>query len=120
MPASYWMFATAVGLLVIALICGAAMVGFLFVGNTRPPLALGLVHGVSAVAAVTLALSATLMKGATRSLAAAIVALLLAVAAGLRLLTFHLRNRPVSPSAVGTHALLALAGFVGLVLALLQ
>jgi len=114
------MFATAVGLLVIAAVCGAAMAGFLFVGNTRPPLALAAVHGISAVTALALALSATWVKGTTPTLTAAIVALAFAVAAGLRLLALHARSRTQSPLAVSVHALLALGGFVGLVVALLQ
>ena len=96
------------------------MAGFLFVGQTRPPLALVIVHGVAAVVAVALVLLGTLTQGVTPSLAFAIVALACAVAAGFRLLALHARHRPLLPTAVGVHALLALGGFLVMVVGFLQ
>ncbi len=85
---------------------------FLFVGQTRPPLALVIVHGVAAVVAVTLVVMGTSIKGVTPPLAIAMVALAFAVAAGFRLLALHARHRPQLPTAVGIHTVLALGGIV--------
>jgi len=114
------MFATAIGLLVVAAISGAVMIAYIFVGSVHPPMPLAIMHGSAAASAVILAVSSAITKGASTALTLSLVVLILALLGGLYLLAFHLQGKSHPRLVIALHALLALGGFVGLALAVLQ
>ncbi len=112
---------TATGLLVITALGGLAMAGIRFAGNTNPPSWLAMLHGFLAGAAVTLLLYAALTVGLPRMAVWALVLFLLAAAGGVFMnLGYQLKNLPLPKAVVIGHAVIAIVGFLLLLIATLS
>ncbi len=112
---------TATWLLVITALGGLVMAGIRFAKDTNPPSWLAMLHGFLAGAAVTLLLYAALTVGLPRMAVWALVLLLLAAAGGVVLnLGYQLKSMPLPKPVVIVHAVIAIIGFVLLLIATLS
>jgi hypothetical protein len=110
---------TACVLLAITALGGLAMAGMRF-ANRQPPVALAMLHGFLAGAAVTLLLYAYFTVGLPRLAAWALLLFLVAAVGGVVLnLNYHWKNVPLPMGLMIGHAGIAVVGFVLLVVALL-
>jgi len=104
---------TATVLLAIAALGGLLMAGIRFAGQPHPPIALAMLHGFLAAAAVTLLLYAAATVGLPSMALGALVLFLLAAAGGVILnLNYHWKNVPLPKWLVVVHALVAVLGFL--------
>jgi hypothetical protein len=109
---------TAVVLLAITAVGGLIMAGVRFSGRPHPPTWLAMLHGFLAAAAVTLLLYAIFTVGLPPLAIFAVVLFLLAAAGGVVLNLFYHWNRLALPKwLMVTHAIIASAGFVLLLVA---
>ncbi len=109
---------TATVLLAIAALGGLVMAGMRFAGKAYPPIWLAMLHGTLAAAAVTLLIYAAATIGLPGLAIAAIVLFIVAAGGGVVMnLCYHWRQRALPKSIVVVHALVAVAGFVLLIVA---
>ena len=112
------MLRTAVILFTLTAVLGLVMGGIRFGRGANPPAWLSLVHGLLAGAGLTLVLYAALVVGVPTSAKIGAGLLLVAAAGGLVMnLGYHWKQRLDPASIVVLHAILAVVGFIMLVLA---
>jgi hypothetical protein len=112
------MLRTAVILFALTAVLGVVMAGIRFARGANPPAWVSLVHGLLAGSALTLVLYAAFVVGVPASAKIGLGLLLAASAGGLVMnLGYHWKDRLDPASIVVLHALLAVAGFILLVLA---
>lgn len=112
---------TACGLLVLAALGGLVMAGLRFAGRDHPPTWLAMAHGFLAAAAVTLLLYAWATVGLPAMASTAVILFVIAAAGGVFMnLGYHWRGRPLPKGVMVVHALLAVAGFVLLLMSALH
>jgi hypothetical protein len=112
------MMKAAAVLLALAAIGGLVMAVVRFRGADRPPSAIAMAHGLLAAAALTLLIYAAVQAGlpATGLLALGILLLVALVGVALNLL-YHDKLRPLPKSTIVIHGVVAVVGFVLLLLA---
>ncbi|NDZ17869.1 hypothetical protein C7T35_27810 [Variovorax sp. WS11] len=104
---------TATILFAIAAVGGLIMAGIRFAGDRQPPVALAMLHGFLAAAAVTLLLYGAVTIGLPSMALGALALFLLAAAGGAILnLNYHWKQRPLPKWLVLVHGLIAVAGFL--------
>jgi len=109
---------TATALLVLAAAGGILLAGIRFGGGGQPPTALAMLHGFLAAAALTLLLYAAFTVGLPGLALLALALLLVAAGGGVILnLNYHWKQLPLPKWLVIVHALAAVVGFVGLLVA---
>ena len=113
------MLQTAAALFCAAALGGLVMAGIRFSGAPRPPSWLAMGHGLLAAAGLTLLIYAALMVGVPRTAQIAAVLFVIAATAGTALnLLYHSKQLPLPKPLLVAHALLAVAGFVLLLVTL--
>jgi hypothetical protein len=114
------MMKTAVVLLALAALGGLTMAVMRFNGADRPPTLFLMGHGVLAAAALTLLLYAAATVGLPPLglLATGILVVVAAVGAALNLL-FHAKMLPIPKAPIVIHGLVAVVGFVLLLMAVM-
>lgn len=113
------MLGTATLLFALAAIGGLYLAARHLRGNP-PPIPFALVHGLIAAVGLILVLLTVLgAEGSTGRLPLALGFLVVAALGGFVLFTMHLRNRPLPAPLIGIHALVALVGFVLVLLSVL-
>lgn len=111
---------TAAALLALAAIGGMTLAGIRLAGSPYPPAALAMAHGLAAGAALTLLLFVAFTVGVSRGIGIAAGVLVTAAGIGTWLnLGFHARQRPIPIGPMAVHALIATAGFMVLLAALM-
>jgi len=110
---------TALVLFGLAALGGLAMAIQRFRGAPHPPLPLALVHGAAAAAGLVVLILAVAGAGAPSLAKTALVVFLIAALGGFFLLSIHLRKQPLPIPVVVVHALVAVTGFVLLLVATL-
>jgi hypothetical protein len=113
------MISTAIILFAVAAVGGATMAALHFRGRAAPPVALAALHGLLAASGLVVLLVVVLRSGPEGMPAMALGLFLLAALGGFGLLSFHLRRRRLPSALVLGHGLLAVAGFLLLVLSFL-
>ena len=104
---------TSTVLLAVAAAGGLIMAGIRFAGNRQPPIALAMLHGFLAAAAVTLLLYAAATVGLPGMALVALVLFLVAAGGGVILnLNYHWKQLPLPKWLVVVHAAAAVVGFV--------
>ncbi len=112
------MVRTAAVLLVITALGGLAMAGIRFGGDKQPPAWLAMLHGLLAGAALTLLAYAFFTVGLPGTASLGLLLLVLAALGGVYLnLAFHWKQVLLPKGIVIVHALLAVVGFVLVLLA---
>ena len=112
------MLCTAIAILAVAALGGIVMALISFSRNRNPPAWLAMLHGLLAAAGLTLILYAMLTTGITGMAQAGLGLLVLAALGGVILnQKYQWRSVLLPASIVVGHAVLAVAGFVLLVLA---
>ncbi|MBW3566988.1 MAG: hypothetical protein KY410_03355 [Proteobacteria bacterium] len=98
----------------LALFLAAALGGLVMAvkifGDTRPPMALALVHGAAAAAGLLLVAKVWIDSPANPLVLVGLGILVVAAIGGFFLFSFHLRDKPHPKMVIPLHALLALAG----------
>jgi len=102
---------TALVLFGVAALGGLVLV-FLRVGNKPLPLPLALLHGLLAASGLALLASSVLGAGAAGGARVALGLFVVAALGGFVLFSFHLRKKQLPMSIVMIHALVAIAGFL--------
>jgi hypothetical protein len=104
-------------LFAIAAVGGIIMAVMRFGGKPVPPLGLALLHGLlAAVALVLLIIAVTKAAGGSGSSTIALALFLVAALGGFVLFAKHLRKGPLSVPLMVIHALVAVAGFLTLLI----
>jgi uncharacterized membrane protein HdeD (DUF308 family) len=112
------MMQTAAVLLAITALGGVLMAGIRFAGRPHPPTWLAMVHGFIAGAAVTLLVYAWFTTGLPGLAQLSLLLFLLAAAGGIVLnLRYHWQRKALPKWMVVVHALVAVLGFVLLLIA---
>jgi hypothetical protein len=112
------MLRTAVILFAATAVLGVVMAGIRFARGANPPAWLSLIHGLLAGSGLTLAIYAACVGGVPMSAKIGVGLLLVAAAGGLVMnLGYHWKQRLDPASIVVLHAVLAVVGFILLVLA---
>ncbi|HEY4958004.1 MAG TPA: hypothetical protein VII31_09335 [Caldimonas sp.] len=112
---------TAAVLLTITALGGLAMAGIRFASDKQPPAWLAMLHGLLAGAALTLLIFAAATTGLPGLALGALVLFLLAALGGVYLnLNYHAKQLLLPKGIVVGHALVAVVGFVMLVVAALR
>jgi len=112
------MLKTAIVLLGVAAVGGLAMAAIRLSRKANPPVALAMLHGMLAAAALALLAYAAFAAGVPRSALIALVLLLAAAAGGAVLnLGYQWKQRLLSVPLMLGHAALAVLGFVFLLVA---
>ena len=111
------MFKIAIGLFAVAAVIGLTMAVAHFRGQSPPKLAVALLHGLFAAYGLVVLLLGVMQLGMGGKPAIALGLFLIAALGGFTLLSFHLRGRALPNGLVIGHALLAVAGFLTLLMA---
>jgi hypothetical protein len=112
------MMKTSLVLLAIAALGGLTMAGMRFAGTPRPPTALAMLHGFLAGAAVTLLLYAYFTVGLPSLAAWATLLFIIAALGGVYLnLNYRWKLQPLPINIMIVHAVVAVLGFVLLLVA---
>ena len=115
------MIRTAAVLLTITALGGLTLAGIRFAADKQPPAWLAMLHGLLAAAAITLLLYAAATVGLPALAMGALVLFLIAAAAGAFLnLNYQWKQVLLPKGLVVAHALVAVVGFVMLVIAALR
>jgi hypothetical protein len=115
------MMKTSLVLLAIAALGGLTMAGMRFAGTPRPPAALAMLHGFLAGAAVTLLLYAYFTVGLPSRAAWATLLFIIAALGGVYLnLNYHWKLQPLPINIMIVHAVIAVLGFVLLLVAVMR
>lgn len=113
------MMITAAVLFALAAIGGLVMAVIRFGGADRPPSAIAMLHGLLAAAALTLLIYATATAGVPGVAVVALIILIIVAVVGLTLnLVYHDKLRPLPKATIVIHGVVAVVGFVLLLLAL--
>jgi hypothetical protein len=113
------MMITAAVLFALAAIGGLTMAVIRFRGADRPPSALAMAHGLLAAAGLTLLLYAAATAGLPSLATIAVVILIVVALVGIALnLWYHDKLRPLPKSTIVIHGIVAVVGFVLLLLAI--
>lgn len=116
---TYTMLQTAAVLFGAAALGGLLMAGMRFSGTPRPPAWLAMGHGLLAAAGLTLLIYAAATAGVPRTAQIAMVLFVIAAAGGAAMnLLYHWKLLPLPVPLMLVHALLAVAGFVLLLVTL--
>ena len=116
---TYTMLQTAAALFGAAALGGLLMAGMRFSGTPRPPTWLAMGHGLLAAAGLTLLIYAAATAGVPRTAQIAMVLFVIAAAGGAAMnLLYHWKLLPLPIPLMVVHALLAVAGFVLLLVTL--
>jgi hypothetical protein len=107
-------------LFALAAVGGVILAVIRFKGQPYPPLPLALVHGAAAAAGLIALIAAVAPGGAPSSVTTALVLFLIAAGGGFFLFFHHLRKVALPVWLVVVHALVAVAGFLMLALAVLS
>jgi len=111
---------TSCALLAIAALGGLTMAGMRFAGTPHPPAWLAMAHGFAAGAAATLLLYAYFTVGLPSLAAWALLLFIIAALGGIFLnLNYHMKQLALPIGIMVVHAVIAVVGFVLLVLAIL-
>ena len=111
---------TACVLLAITALGGLVMAGMRLANRPNPPASLAMLHGFLAGAAVTLLLYAYFTVGLPRLAAWSLLLFVVAALGGVYLnLNYHWKNVPLPTGIMIGHAVIAVVGFVLLLMALL-
>lgn len=113
------MLDTGLILFAIAALGGATMAVLHFRGRAAPPAVLAALHGILAAAGLAVLLLAVVRDGARGLPAIALLLFLLAALGGFWLLGLHIRGRRHPPALIVGHGLLAVAGFLVLLAAII-
>jgi len=109
---------TAVVLFAISAVGGIVMAGIRFGGRPHPPTALAMLHGFLSAAALTLLIYAACTVGLPSLALTATVLFVVAAIGGVFMnLNYHWKMLPLPKWLVVVHALIAVAGFVCLLIA---
>jgi uncharacterized membrane protein HdeD (DUF308 family) len=109
---------TAAVILTVSAVGGIAMALIRFTAGTNPPAWLAMLHGMLSASAVTLLLYASFTTGLPPLAHVALVLFLLAAAGGATLnLGYHWKSLQLPTWLVITHAVVAVAGFLCLLVA---
>jgi hypothetical protein len=109
---------TAVILFAIAAVGGIVMAGIRFGGKPHPPTALAMLHGFLAAAALTLLIYAACTVGLPNLALTATALFVVAAIGGVYMnLNYHWKMLPLPKWLVVVHALIAVAGFLCLLVA---
>ena len=109
---------TAVVLFAISAVGGIVMAGIRFGGRPHPPTALAMLHGFLSAAALTLLIYAACTVGLPSLALTATVLFVVAALGGVYMnLNFHWKMLPLPKWLVIVHALIAIAGFLCLLVA---
>ncbi|HEY4158112.1 MAG TPA: hypothetical protein VGM29_08440 [Polyangiaceae bacterium] len=104
----------------IAALGGIVMAIMRFSGKPVPPMPLALLHGaLAAIALVLLIMAVANAAGGSHTSLVALVLFLVAALGGFVLFTQHLRKGPLSIPLMVIHAVVAVAGFLTLLVAAL-
>ena len=115
------MIRTAAVLMTITALGGLAMAGIRFASDKQPPTWLAMLHGLLAAAAVTLLVYAAATVGLPSLALWALVLFVVAALVGVHLnLSYHWKQLLLPKGLVVGHALVAVIGFVLLVVAALR
>lgn len=115
------MMKTAAALLAVAALGGLLMAGIRLSGKDRPPSSIAMLHGALALAAATLLIYAAVAVGIPPLAQLSILVLLIAALIGAWInLRFHSQLQPLPIKPMIAHALVAVVGFVLLLITLLQ
>src|SRR5512141_537405 len=110
---------TAYVLLTITTLGGLTMAGLRFANRPNPPAWLAMAHGFAAGAAATLLLYAYFTVGLPRLAAWGLLLFIIAALGGIYLnLNYHMKQQALPIGIMVVHAMIAVAGFVLLVLAI--
>lgn len=116
---TYTMLQTAAVLFGAAALGGLLMAGMRFSGTPRPPTWLAMGHGLLAAAGLTLLIYAAATAGVPRTAQIAMVLFVIAAAGGAAMnLLYHWKLLPLPIPLMLVHALLAVSGFVLLLVTL--
>jgi len=109
---------TAIVLFAISAVGGIVMAGIRFGGKPHPPTALAMLHGFLSAAALTLLIYAACTVGLPSLALAATVLFVVAAIGGVYMnLNYHWKMLPLPKWLVVVHALIAVTGFVCLLIA---
>jgi len=109
---------TAVVIFAISAVGGIVMAGIRFGGKPQPPTALAMLHGFLSAAALTLLIYAACTVGLPSLALTATVLFVVAALGGVYMnLNFHWKMLPLPKWLVVVHALIAVTGFVCLLIA---
>ena len=109
---------TAVVIFAISAVGGIVMAGIRFGGKPQPPTALAMLHGFLSAAALTLLIYAACTVGLPNLALIATVLFVVAALGGVYMnLNFHWKMLPLPKWLVLVHALIAVAGFLCLLVA---
>jgi hypothetical protein len=111
------MLMNAVWLFALAALVGAFMAVLHFRGRTPPPVAAAVLHGVFAVSAVVPLLMGVMEAGWGTVQAKALGVFVVAALGGLYLVSHHFRGKALPGPVVVIHGLVAVIGFLMLVVA---
>lgn len=112
---------TVIVLFAIAAAGGLVMAGVRIFGNRNPPAWLAMLHGLLAGAGLTLLLYATFTIGVPSHAVWALILLIIAAVGGVFLnLGFQERGKPLPKPIMYVHALIAVAGFILLIIAAVE
>ncbi len=112
---------TAAVLLAITAVGGLTMAAIRFAGDKQPPAWLAMLHGLLAAAAVTLLIFAAATIGLSNLAMAALILFLIAAAGGAYLnLNYQWKQVLLPKGLVVAHALVAVVGFVLLLIVALR
>lgn len=113
------MMETAAVLFALAAVGGLAMALIRFRGADRPPSWLAMAHGLLAAAGLTLLIYAAAAAGVPGVAVAALVILVIVAIVGVTLnLSYHVKQMPLPKQTIVIHGIVAVIGFVLLLLAL--
>jgi glucose uptake protein GlcU len=111
------MFRISLALFAVAAVAGLIMAIMHFRGQSPPKSVLAVLHGLFAASALVVLLMALLKTGFSGKPGIAFGVLVVAALGGFVLLSSHVKQRALPSGLVVGHALLAVAGFVVLLLA---
>lgn len=109
----------AIVLFALAAVAGLSMAIMHFKGQSPPRAVLAVFHGLFAASGLVVLIVAVLEAHASNAPVVALGLLVLAALGGFGLLSFHLRKRALPSGVVVGHALLAVTGFVVLLVSAL-
>lgn len=116
---TFTMMKTAAVLLALAAIGGLTMAVIRFRGADRPPSSIAMAHGLLAAAALTLLIYAAATAGLPAVGLGALVILIIVALVGVALnLLYHVKLLPLPKPTIVIHGVVAVIGFVLLLLAL--
>jgi hypothetical protein len=102
----------AIVLFALSAVFGATMAIMRLRGRLLPPMGLALVHGPLAAAGLVFLLVAVLSGGAADLIRIALIVFIAAALGGFFLFSFHLRGKALPVPLVLVHGLVAVGGFV--------